>query len=414
MNFVKSEKKIILTIFTVALALASLAFFMGKISNDGNTLSPFSKPSRLLSLFGIREKPKNVIYGYLPYWSLGSVDYLQPEALTDIAYFGVYINSDGSIKEKTMGEDGYMITEPGYDKWNNDPSLTKIINKAKLNSVRFALTIISHEDAATDKFLDCRDCWTTLLNNVVTELNKKGIKDVNVNFEYAEYTDEDKANKYSEFIKYLNESLDTIFGDSFVVASAFADSAIKPRVSSDLESLGRYADGIFIMAYDFHRPASDNAGPVAPIGGMGSQSDYDLNTMIKDFLSKIAPNKLILGVPYYGYNWVVENSDQNAKRIEGNDGIGFSESQVYDKIMQDIAEQKATVQWDEVAQVPYYSYVSPETGSTRQVYFENERSLKIKYELLKNNGLAGVGIWALGYDGDRKELWDLLYDQFVY
>jgi spore germination protein YaaH len=50
---------------------------------------------------------------------------------------------------------------------------------------------------------------------------------------------------------------------------------------------------------------------------------------------------------------------------------------------------------------------------TRQVYFENERSLRAKYELIKANDLAGVGIWALGYDGGYQELWNLLKEQFV-
>jgi spore germination protein YaaH len=167
------------------------------------------------------------------------------------------------------------------------------------------------------------------------------------------------------------------------------------------------------MAYDFHRPTSDAAGPVAPLNSAGTNSDYDLNIMIKDFLSQIAPNKLILGVPYYGYNWVVEDDGKYSKRIEGTVETGFSQSQIYDVIMSDIDELGLDVKWDEGAQVPYYSYVSPETGSARQVYFENTTSLKKKFEFVKANTLAGVGIWALGYDGDRPELWNLLFDQFV-
>jgi len=69
--------------------------------------------------------------------------------------------------------------------------------------------------------------------------------------------------------------------------------------------------------------------------------------------------------------------------------------------------------WDENAQVPFYSYTSPSTGSIRQVYYENENSLRIKYQITKNNNLAGIGIWALGYDGDRSELWNLIYDEFI-
>ncbi|KKT11682.1 MAG: hypothetical protein UV89_C0011G0004 [candidate division WWE3 bacterium GW2011_GWB2_43_22] len=167
------------------------------------------------------------------------------------------------------------------------------------------------------------------------------------------------------------------------------------------------------MGYDFHRPTSDTAGPVAPIGGKGVHSEYDIETMLKDYLAIVPPNKLLLGVPYYGYNWVVGEDEKYAERIDGNDNIGFSQSQSYEAIMDVLIDIKPKVMWDDLGQVPYFSYISAETGQQRQVFFENQRSLAVKYKLVKNNGLMGVGIWALGYDGGYTELWDLLYDEFI-
>ena len=40
-----------------------------------------------------------------------------------------------------------------------------------------------------------------------------------------------------------------------------------------------------------------------------------------------------------------------------------------------------------------------------QIYFEDERSLKAKLELVKQTGLGGVGFWALGYEGEDEEIW---------
>ena len=37
----------------------------------------------------------------------------------------------------------------------------------------------------------------------------------------------------------------------------------------------------------------------------------------------------------------------------------------------------------------------------------------MKYDLVKEDGLGGVGIWALGYDGSRPELWDALAAAFA-
>ena len=409
----KSEMRVALTILFAGITLGVFGYLLKNNNSAQKLLYPIVKPINIFSFLNTHKRPSYIVYGYLPYWTIESSKYLRLADLTHIAYFGLYINEDGTFKETVFDDAGVKITEPGFRNWKENEDLDKLILESKAEGVRFALTIIAHEDEANDKFLDCRECWDTLLNGVVAELNSKSITDVNLNFEYAEYTDEDKAVKFAEFTKFFNEELDKVFGDSQVVVSAFADSAMKPRVSSKLNELGRYSDGIFIMAYDFHRPTSDAAGPVSPLNSEGTNSDYDLNIMIKDFLSQIAPNKLILGIPYYGYNWVVEDDGKYAKRIEGTDQIGFSQSQTYDVIMSDIAEMGLDLKWDEQAQVPYYSYISPETGSIRQVYFENVQSLAKKYELVKEKSLAGVGIWALGYDGDRSELWDLIYDHFV-
>ena len=166
------------------------------------------------------------------------------------------------------------------------------------------------------------------------------------------------------------------------------------------------------MGYDFHRPDSEKAGPVSPLNGKGVYAEYDIETMLNDYLSYLPPNKIILGLPYYGYNWVVKEGIPNAERIPGTDDIGFSQPQTYSAIMDTILEVKPQIKWDDLGKVPYFIYKSPSTNSTREVYYENAESLRLKYELIRNNKLLGVGIWALGYDGGYIELWNLLSEYF--
>ncbi len=372
-----------------------------------NVLSPISKSFSILAFASKRVPPKKTIYGYLPYWSIDKKKHLQYDKLTDIAYFGLHIDEKGDFIKYQNGE-----TVPGYYHWKNSKDLENIIKDAKKNDVNFAPTIISHVDDVSDKFLDCRECWDNLANNIINELIEKDLKDVNLNFEYAELTPKEKAAQYTEFVAFLNHKLDNTIGDSTLVVSTFADSTVKERVTH-IESLGKAADLLFIMGYDFHRPTSDSAGPVAPIGGKGVHAEYDLETMIQDYLAYVPPSKLILGVPYYGYNWVVERDEKYSKRISGRDDIGFSQSQTYESIMETVLTVKPDVKWDDLAKSPYFTYVSPETGSIREVYFEDIDSLKVKYQMVKEHNLAGVGIWALGYDGGYEELWNLLEQEFI-
>lgn len=392
----------------LALALVGTYIYVNTPNVEAKVLSPISKTFSIFSFGKAQEPPNKIIYGYLPYWSITDAKYLQYDKLTDISYFGLRIDARGNfVKLNELGE-----LEPGYNNWKNNKELDKIIAESKKNGVRFSFTVISHVDDVSDQFLDCRGCWDTLKNNIVSELLEKGITDVNLNFEYVEFTPKEKAIKYSQLTEYLNSELDALFGDSRVVVASFADSLVKERVT-DISTLSKVADYIFIMAYDFHRPTSDITGPVAPLGGKGVHAEYDIYSMISDYKSAAPPGKLLMGVPYYGYNWVIKDDEKYAKRLEGNDEIGFSQSQTYEQIMETILKVKPELKWDDLGQTPYFSYTSPETGSLREIHYENAESLSFKYDLINREGLGGVGIWALGYDAGYNELWNTLARFFI-
>jgi len=249
------------------------------------------------------------------------------------------------------------------------------------------------------------------MKDLKSELNFHKISDVNLDFEHRELVDSTVADKYTQFIKYVKTELGNEYKDSNVIVSSFADSFVKPRITKP-KDIAKYADGLFIMAYDFNQPTSENAGPVSPIGGAGAAQEYDIKTMLNDYIKNVPASKLILGVPYYGYNWVVNSQEPNAKRIVGDDLIGFSQSQYYSDIIDLALDYKIEPKWDEVGQNPFFNYISNSTGSMRQVYYENPKSIKIKYAMAKERNLKGVGIWALGYDKGYQDLWNLLGEEF--
>ncbi len=410
-------------------------------------VSPTSNAFSLLAYFSGKrtEKPDYLVYGFLPYWTIDQSKHLQLDKLTDIAYFGLYLKKDGTFL-KTLPEGG---TEPGYNNWRNNKDLDELIKKSKDYGVRVSLTIISHDDEVSDAFLNCESCWATFVTSAQKELDFKGLKDLHLNVEYGGYVQDEKTRQqFTKFVQYTSSMMDKKYDNSFLVVSTFADAVNNPRIS-DVKEVAKYADGLFIMGYDFHRPQSATAGPVAPLDGMGTNSDYDIRNTVKDYLSVAPPNKIILGVPYYGYNWVVEKDEPLAKRLpaKGSDQeepnpaetynllaanvLGASTgpqiiapkpatapdgersmSQPYEDITVLLKEKKPTLKWDDLAQTPYFTYKSDETGAIREVYFDNVDSLTAKYEMIKQQKLAGVGIWALGYDGETKELWNLLGSSF--
>jgi spore germination protein YaaH len=394
------QLRILKRLIFLTIALGILFFYIDGRSGELKVLSPFKQRSHLFTLLETTRDYKNVIYGYLPWWSVEDIDYIQLDKLTDVAYFGVYLNQDGSFKK--VIDNG--MNEPGYSRWVSSPKLAEFIQKAKKYNVRVSLTLVAHEDNVIDNFLSCRECWKNVVKNLKAEMNKHGVTSVNLNFEHGGQTSMLVADQFVEFTDYVNKEMDKEYGESFVVVSAFADSYKGYRVSSNIKGLSEVSDGIFIMGYDFHRPQSANAGPVAPLDG--------ITEVLNEFLKNAKPEKIILGVPYYGYNWVTESLDNRSNRLEGNDIIGYSQTQIYANIINMISELNIPVYWDERGNTPYVTYISPETGSYRQLHYENKDSLRQKYVLSKQRDLLGVGIWALGYDGGYSELWDLLAEEF--
>lgn len=403
----KINNKLLTTLYLVAGTMMVALLIINLVRPEKEYTSPLGETFSVLSSKDERNS-KHVVYGFLPYWKLNKSKYIQTSNLTDIAYFALTIEADGSIRK--YGKDG--IIDPGWNQWENSSDWQNLVKRARADGTRLSLTIISHEDDNTREFLNCRKCWDVTLVELISEMKKQGVTNLNVDFELVKPDAEESLSlKYSQFVNFLNTNLDKEFGDSYVVVSTLPDSMYKPRLT-DAKSLENAADALFIMAYDFHRPTSDNAGPVAPIGGIDTHYEYDVSTMLNDYLKEVEPEKLILGVPYYGYNWLVSSRNANAQRIPGNDYLGYSVSQTYENIMEVKLENNLQEIWDVVAKVPYLTYVNAEKQTLRQVYFENYDSLSIKYKIAKNKNLAGVGIWALGYDGGYQELWDLIRVEF--
>ncbi len=54
----------------------------------------------------------------------------------------------------------------------------------------------------------------------------------------------------------------------------------------------------------------------------------------------------------------------------------------------------AEIRYDETAQSPFFNYTDS-NGRRHEVWFEDARSLRAKYRLVSEYGLAGVSYWNL-------------------
>lgn len=141
-------------------------------------------------------------------------------------------------------------------------------------------------------------------------------------------------------------------------AGAFDYAGIAPNV-----------DLALIMAYDQHYSGGP-AGPIADVAWV--------NDVVNFATSAVPPAKVLLGVPFYGYNW----------NLYG----GGARAMAYSDVVTTVFANGGQVQMDQAAQSPFFSYQG------HRIWFENSTSLRAKINLVATHGLAGWGGWRLGQE----------------
>ena len=413
LNKLKQLNKRVIILSWLALFLA-ISFLASQMTIAQQIISPIADrlSGNLQPLEG--GKPGYEVFGFAPHWRMHKLDNVDFSVLTTLAYFGIEVNADGSL----------LLDDVGYQKFKSD-STTELFKKAHENNTRVVLTITQMDNATIRAILDDPEAQQRTIDQTVDLVQRRGIDGINIDFEYSGTPPAGYRDQYSAFVKNMSEAMHQANPNSRVTVSVYA-SAAKYAKLYNIGSIAQNSDGIFMMAYDFAVKGSDHAIPTAPLYGYREGKYwYDISTAVEDFLKVMPAEKLILGVPYYGYNYPVNNVAVKAARHEGYYTYYWrnrrrysqyhsypSTVQTYSLLKNEVIAENADAQtgWDDYGKVGYVAY--QEDGVWRMVFMEDERSLGEKYDFAKSKNLAGVGMWALGFDDGRTELWSLLKLKF--
>ncbi|MBI4037713.1 hypothetical protein HY382_01545 [Candidatus Curtissbacteria bacterium] len=341
--------------------------------------------------------PKQEVFGFAPYWTLSKMDNVDWDTLTTFAYFSLPVFADGSI-DRTSYEWGVF----------ESPKLANLFEKAKSHDVRRVVTLTQMEPYDIRLFLYDEEAWENTTAETIAILNNRELDGVNIDFEFMP-SDDYLRSRFSKFIAYFSERVEAETKQNpYITVSVIASSA-KDNKIYDLGFLAKHTDGIFMMAYDFYYPGSEKIGPSAPFYGYNNGKGpfwYDVSTAVDDFL-KVAPaDKIIMGVPYYGWNYPSVDPQPKADRSWGSSFATTQEKVNSNQLLM----TTPLGGWDDDAKVSWRGYWD-ETG-WHVVYMEDKKSLSLKYDFAKEKNLAGVGIWALGFDEGEKSFWETLSEKF--
>src|SRR5262245_22919723 len=319
--------------------------------------------------------PTREVHGYHPYWMGTSYLGYDWSLLTSVAFFALELDGTGAV-----------TNAHGWP-W------TGLVSTAHDHGVRVLVTAAVHSGTQLGMLLGSSTNRQAAIGSIVSAAVAGGADGASVDFEGVPGSSKQAL---VDFMGALRTALRGAIPGAYL---SIATPAVDWSNAFDYDSLAARCDHLMVMGYDYHSSGSTTTGPVAPLAGWGT---YNVAWTIADYIRWGAPrNKILLGVPYYGYRW------PSASGAAGATTTGTGTALQYASVAQE-ADALGKL-WDAPSSTPWYREQTPQW---RQGWFEDEQSLGAKYARVLSEDLAGVGIWALGYDGTRPELWGALADAF--
>ncbi len=342
------------------------------------------------------------VFGFATYYMLSSYPSWDFSLLSTIAYFSLDVNSDGNFNRGT----------PGWTGWNSQ-ALVDIINQAHAAGNRVVLVIKAFDNATINAIVTSPTATQTAIDATMDAIAAKQLDGVNVDFEGASsplYPGIQQG--FTNFMTELSTQIHERWPEAFVTADTYSGSASWDGGIFNIGALDPVVDAFFVMTYDMGLANdSSHALPNAPMNGW----TWNVTTSMAQYLTKTSPWKVILGVPYYGYKWSTTSNQPYAAVRSG------ATARSYAGILEDFGCASVTRAWDSTAESPWAWWFSPASGdpcganfnSWRELYYDDATSLGLKYDVVNANDLAGTGMWALGYDGSSRDLWQVLAAKFT-
>lgn len=283
----------------------------------------------------------------------------------------------------------YIVDEEGRLFSINDE---QAIQLAISNNVLPIMSIANYafNDIGTDKLhaiLNNLCIINNLIENIIFNMKEKRYRGFKVDFENILPEDREAYNNFLQLVK------SRLSAEGF-----FVSTTLEPKMSDfqegseayDYEAHGRIVDYVVLMTYKWGLLE----GPPRAITNIN-----DIRRVLDYALTAIPKDKIFIGLQLYAKDWLIPYVDGNLAEI-----ISIQEA------MNRARKNEAQIQYDEISQSPFYFYRDLQ-GRMHEVWFEDARSTKAKFNLIKEYGLRGISYWTLGYPFPQN--WYLLEDNFV-
>ncbi|NLO48652.1 MAG: LysM peptidoglycan-binding domain-containing protein [Clostridiales bacterium] len=272
-----------------------------------------------------------------------------------------------SIFSYQVRPDGSLITI------NDEP----LIEAARTQGVAPMMVITNIEEGASfsgelaHSILTNPQVQDTLLSNVLSTLRAKNYYGLDIDFEYI--LPEDREN-YNNFMRKVSAALR---GYTLSVALAPKLSADQRGVlyeAHDYPVMGALVDHVILMTYEW----GYTYGPAMAVSPINQ-----VRRVLQYAVTAIPSEKILMGMPNYGYDWTLPFVRGSAARTLTNTGAVLQASRV-----------GADISYDTASQAPFYTYYDSDRKQ-HEVWFDDARSIQARLRLVSEFDLGGVSYWTI-------------------
>ncbi|XP_014219820.1 probable chitinase 10 [Copidosoma floridanum] len=344
------------------------------------------------------------------------IDKIDPHLCTHLVYTFVGLNEDGSVRIldpwADLPNDG---GKDGFRRFNDlrlrNPGLKTMIGLGGWNE--------GEANAKYSRVMASSALRSNLVRNILNFLEEYDFDGFDLDWEYPGLSRPGGAPMDKDnLVLFLRELKEALEPKGLVLGAAVSASSEKAEMSYHVAELSKYLDFINLMEYDFHGTWEKNTGHNSPLYSASWESKesarvLNIHASIQYWLSHgAAPEKLILGIPFYARGFTLANPANNGLNAlsRGGSHAGPYTRQKGTLGYNEICEHmdKWTVVFDEEQRVPY-AY-----NGDQWISYDDECLLRVyvaKGEYMNKYGLGGMMVWSVETDDFRGvcgEKWPLL------
>lgn len=217
---------------------------------------------------------------------------------------------------------------------------------------------------------------TNMVNKLVGEAKSYGFDGINLDYENIKSA---YAKDYLQFVRELSVACER----NGIVLST---DNYKPEAYNrcyNLKEQSRFVDYVIVMAYDEHYAGTD-AGSVASLPFV--------KEAVEDTVQLVGKEHVIAGIPFYTRIWTTTDGNTTSRAVGMQAAINQLNSDGQVALWNDDCGQ----------------YVASYTvgSSTRQIWFEEEKSIEAKMQIIQQENTAGVACWKLGLE--KSTVWSVI------